>query len=153
MDQDDSPASVLASVQPTGFCLWRSRVFLRWWTAGFCFWVAVASSVPLRRLLSPRHALLVLTATLTGVIPVSFDRRFYSSLLQSTLLPRLSIGTSSKKKDPLAREVMGRSHAQVSSAFNSVIDFVEIGGDSHGGHVSRPRQMLMRGDRVGRVLP
>ncbi|CAN6865139.1 unnamed protein product, partial [Brassica oleracea] len=70
------------------FCLRRSRVLLRRWTAGFCFWVAVASSVPLRRLLSPCHAPLVLTAALTGVIPVSFDRRFCSSPLQSTLLPR-----------------------------------------------------------------
>ncbi|KAF3599412.1 hypothetical protein F2Q69_00033873 [Brassica cretica] len=77
-----------ASVQPTGFCLRRSRVLLQRWTAGFCFWVAVASSVPLRRLLSPCHAPLVLTAALTGVIPVSFDRRFCSSPLQSTLLPR-----------------------------------------------------------------
>ncbi|CAN6914292.1 unnamed protein product, partial [Brassica oleracea] len=65
-----------------------SGVLLRRWTAGFCFWVAVASSVPLRRLLSPCHAPLVLTAALTGVIPVSFDRRFCSSPLQSTLLPR-----------------------------------------------------------------
>ena len=83
-----TPFSSPASVQPTGFCLRRSRVLLRRWTAGFCFWVAVASSVPLRRLLSSCHAPLVLTAALTGVIPVSFDRRFCSSPLQSTLLPR-----------------------------------------------------------------
>ena len=133
---------------------------------------------------------MVLTAALTGFVPVSSDRRFSSSPLQLTLLPRfrssflegwlktidfignvslcltrssvkdgsgwpffvypgclisssssflfqsvrislvwvrcLSIGTSSKKKDLLAREVMGRFHAQVSSAFNSDIVSVEV---------------------------
>ncbi|KAF2600485.1 hypothetical protein F2Q68_00011330 [Brassica cretica] len=187
----------LASVQLTEFCVRRSRLLLRRWTAGFCLWVAVASSVLLRRLLSLRHAPLVLTAALTGVIPVSFDHRFCSSPLQSTLLPRfrcsmlfcfnrfdsrwfefvvsrlelhqrrkilwlvrLWVDLTLKFQAPsvllsLSVRFFERDPVPVDLPIKPLPEsfcWLKI-GDSHGGNVSRPRQMLTRGDRVGRVLP
>ncbi|KAF3513365.1 hypothetical protein F2Q69_00000242 [Brassica cretica] len=127
-------------------------------TAGCCLWVAVVSSVPLRRLLSPHHASLVSTAAFTGVIPASFDRHFCSSPLQSTLLPRSYALVYSGGFGAPSISVFVSDEALCSGSFSGVFPvdppirlspesffWLKFGGDSHGRHVSPSRHKLTRG--------